>query len=376
MHKNNINKLIILVSILLLLLQPAAGAAQTGPSITAEAAVLIDWNSGRILYAKNPHLPKPMASITKIMTAILALEAGNLSDAVVASPRAAATEGSSIWLEEGEKKTLEELLYGLMLRSGNDAAVAIAEHIAGSEGAFAELMTRRARELGARNTSFRNPHGLHHQEHYTTAYDYALISAHAMGISKFKKIVGTEHITITWPGHPWNRHLYNQNKLLEIYRGAEGIKTGWTTPAGRCFVGAATRNGRRLVAVVLNAPNMWDDTVELLDHGFRSFSYQPVIYKGQNLKTLPVLNSNEERVMLMASQTFLYPMAKGEEGKVSYRFNTADSLDAPINKGEIVGELEVYFERELVGVVEMQAAADIKKLTFWQRFKRLIGRDN
>jgi len=198
------------------------------------------WKGGRILYARNPYLPRPMASITKVMTAVLALEIGRLDNSVAVSPRAAQTGGSSVWLEEGETKTLEELLYALMLRSGNDAAVAIVEHLAGDEKTFAGIMTRRARELGAKNTVFQNSHGLHHPEHYTTAYDYSLITAYAMSISKFREIVGTAHTIISWPGHPWDRHLYNQNKLLEIYAGAEGVKTGWTTLAGRCFVGVAT----------------------------------------------------------------------------------------------------------------------------------------
>jgi serine-type D-Ala-D-Ala carboxypeptidase (penicillin-binding protein 5/6) len=249
------------------------------------------------------------------MTAILALEAGNLKDVVVTSPRAAATGGSSIWLEEGEEKSLEELLYGLMLRSGNDAAVAIAEHIAGDESSYAQMMTRRSQELGARNTSFQNPHGLHHNEHYTTAYDFSRIAAHAMGISKFKEIIATEHTIISWPGHPWERHLYNQNKLLEIYPGAEGIKTGWTTPAGRCFVGAATREGRRLIVVLLNAPSMWEDAVALLDYGYNNYSYQPLIYEGQSLKTVPVLKVYKTESPLLLPNLSSFPCKRERRRK-------------------------------------------------------------
>ncbi|MEW5922079.1 MAG: D-alanyl-D-alanine carboxypeptidase family protein [Bacillota bacterium] len=366
--------LAIIIMFCLFLFPKSVAAADMGLTISAEAAVLLDWNSGRILYARKPHLPKPMASTTKIMTAILALEMGTLDELVVTSPRAASTGGSSIWLEEGEEKTLEELLYGLMLRSGNDAAVAIAEHIAGKENSFAEIMTRRARDLGARNTSFRNPHGLHHEEHYTTAYDLSLIAAHAMGISKFKEIITTDHIIISWPGHPWDRHLYNQNRLLEIYQGAEGIKTGWTTPAGRCFVGAATREGRRLVVVLLNAPQMWEDTIKLLDYGFDSFTYQQLIDGGQHLKTIPVLNCQAGKVTVMAARPFVYPMQAGEEGKVSYRFVVSDSLQAPLRAGERIGELEILFERELIGLVDLVTVEEVKILTLWQRIKRMMGR--
>lgn len=309
----------LLVALLMLATWPFITGAeekdQSLPDISAEAAVLLDWKSNRILFARNLHLPKPMASTTKIMTAILALENGSLDDLVVTSPRAAFTGGSSIWLEEGEEKTLEELLYGLMLRSGNDAAVAIAEHISGSVESFASMMTARAQELGAVNTSFRNPHGLHHPEHYTTAYDLALISSHAMGINKFCQIVSTPRITISWPGHPWNRVLYNQNKLLEIYRGGEGIKTGWTTPAGRCYVGSASRNGRRLIVVLLNAPRMWEDAVALLDYGFNSFEYCPLIEEGQYLKAIPVIDGLQGKTEAIAAQSFYYPLQENEKKK-------------------------------------------------------------
>lgn len=379
MHKNNPRSrgsafLAIAVLFCLFLVPQGVMAAAALPQISAEAAVLLDWNSGRILYARKPHLPKPMASTTKIMTAILGLEMGKLDDTVLTSPRAAAAGGSSIWLEEGEEKTLEELLYGLMLRSGNDAAVAIAEHLAGKETAFAEIMTRRARELGARNTSFRNPHGLHHEEHYTTAYDLCLIAAHAMGMVKFREIISTDHIIISWPGHPWDRHLYNQNKLLELYAGGEGIKTGWTTPAGRCFAGAASRNGRRLVVVLLNAPQMWEDTIKLLDYGFDGFSYEELIIGGQHLKTIPVFGGRTEKVTVMANRSFVYPMQDGEKGKASFRFMINDPLHAPLRAGEIVGELEIMFAGELVGMVELVAVQEVKKMTLWQRIKRMMGR--
>lgn len=369
-----LKRILLCILVVILLLSGSVAGASDSPFLTAEAAVLLDWNSGRVLYVKNPYLPKPMASITKIMTAVIALETADLRDIVVTSSRAATTAGSSIWLEEGEKKTLEELLYGLMLRSGNDAAVAIAEHVAGDVESFANLMTGRARELGARNTSFRNPHGLHHENHYTTAHDFALIASHAMGLSRFREIISAEHVIISWPGHPWERHLYNQNKLLEIYPDAEGIKTGWTTPAGRCFVGAAAKDGRRLIAVVLNAPGMWEDTVKLLDHGFTNYLYQPVIYEGQYLKTVSVVNSTAQRVQIISGKTFKYPLAEGEEQRISYRFNINNPLYAPLKKGETVGEMEIYFEQELVGMVDLLAAADISKLTIWQRLKQFAGR--
>lgn len=343
--------------------------------ISAEAAVLLDWNSGRVLYAKKPHLQKPMASTTKIMTAIIALEKGNLHDEIITSAQAAAVGGSSIWLEAGEKKTLEELLYGLMLRSGNDAATAIAEHIGGSVESFADLMTGRAKEIGAVNTSFRNPHGLHHPDHYTTAYDLAAIASHAMGINEFRTIISTPQITISWPGHPWDRHLYNQNKLLEIYPGAEGIKTGWTTPAGRCFAGAAKRDGRRLIVVVLNAPQMWEDTVALLDYGFNNFTSYPLIKTQQFLKSIAVQDGISGKVEAVAGSSFYYPLENEEEiTKATYRFLVQEPLKAPLRKHERIGELEIYFDGQIVGAIDLLAGSEVKEISLWNKIKKKFGR--
>ena len=208
------------------------------PQVTARAAVVLDQATGRILFSKNAYEQLPMASTTKIMTAVLAIESGRLSETVTVSEQAALVEGSSVELEAGEEKTLEELLYGLILRSGNDAAVAIAEFLAGSVEEFAERMTERAHQLGAVHTKFMNPHGLDHEEHYTTAYDLALIAAHAMTLPKFREVAATAEKKISWPGRPYDRILRNQNKLLTMYEGAEGIKTGWTTPP-------AASSGRR-----------------------------------------------------------------------------------------------------------------------------------
>ena len=228
-------------------------------------------------------MPEPLfgqagGSTTKIMTAVIALEKGKLNDKIITSPRAANTGGSSIWLEEGEVKNMEELLLGLMLRSGNDAAVAIAEHISGSVEDFAALMTQRAAELGALNTSFCNPHGLHHPEHYSTPYDMALISAHAMGIKEFRRIVSTASAVISWPEQPWDRVYIIKQTLTSYKEPKESNRL--TTPAGRCFVGAAARDGRRLISVVLNAPQMWEDTQILLDYGFVEFQHKCFLKKG------------------------------------------------------------------------------------------------
>lgn len=374
MRKSSFILICLSLFLLFFLFFPGSGSRAELPEISAEAAVVLDWNSGRILYARNPHLPLPMASTTKIMTALLALEKGSLTDVVVTSARAAQTGGSSIWLEEGEKKTLEELLYGLMLRSGNDAAVAIAEHISGSVESFAQLMTRRAKELGAQNTVFQNPHGLHHPEHYTTTYDLALLSAHAMGLKEFRRIIATPSVLISWPSHPWDRCLYNQNKLFELYPGAEGIKTGWTTPAGRCFIGAARQGNRRLVSVVLDAPQMWEDTVLLLDFGFRNFNYTCLVHQGQYLKSAAVAKGVSEKVKVTAAESFYYPLKEKEEEKVTYRYLLREPYKAPLRKDERIGEVEICLGKEVVGVIDLLAGQDVKKIGFWRQWQKKPGR--
>lgn len=195
-------------------------------AISAQSAVLIDSSSGRILYEHNAYQRLPMASTTKIMTGLLACESGKLDKTVKASPFASGTEGSSLWLKIGEKQTLENLTYGLMLKSGNDAAVAIAEYLGGSIDAFALLMNKRAKEIGAVNTNFKNPHGLDTEEHYTTAYDLALIASEAMKNKKFREIVSTKNYSIPMQGEKWDRALKNHNKLLWRYEGCNGVKTG------------------------------------------------------------------------------------------------------------------------------------------------------
>ncbi|MEW5784876.1 MAG: D-alanyl-D-alanine carboxypeptidase family protein [Bacillota bacterium] len=344
--------------------------------ISALAAVLMDQKSGRVLWERNPHRSLPIASITKIMTAILALELGHMEDVIVVSKEAADTEGSSIWLEEGEKKTLEELLYGLILISGNDAAVAIAEHLAGSVEEFAMLMNEKAREIGAVNSHFTNPHGLPDDEHFSTAYDMALIACYALNNERFREIAATEEHTISWPDHPWDRIMSNQNRLLEKYPGGDGVKTGWTQKAGRCFVGSATRNDWQLVVVVLNAPQMWEDATALLDYGFNSYRQEKLLYRGQVVSTAEV-TKGEERVNVVVAESFCYPLRPGEKAVILYRINLVEELSAPLPAGYSLGEMEMFLDDAVIGRVELQAGQAVKRhpvskywvllwATFWE----------
>ena len=355
---------------------PGKAQAMEPPTVTARAAIVLDAATKRILFSKNAYEQLPMASTTKIMTAILAIESGKLEDVVKVSEYASLVEGSSSDLEAGETKTLEELLYGLILRSGNDVAVAIAEHLGGSVEKFAEMMTERARQLGAKQTSFMNPHGLDHENHYTTAYDLALIAAHAMSLPKFREVAATPEKKISWTGRPYDRVLRNQNRLLFMYEGAEGIKTGWTTPAGRCFVGAASRDGWRLVSVVLNAPQMWEDTQKLFDFGFTHYSWQEIIAAGQHLVTVEVLKGREETVALSAARSAGLPLKENEAEYLRYEFEVNKEITAPIKKGQKLGTLHVYFGRQHVAQTPLVAAEAVERSSLLHRlvtfFRRLF----
>jgi serine-type D-Ala-D-Ala carboxypeptidase (penicillin-binding protein 5/6) len=356
----------------LILAAPLAAitASEEEMEITAQAAVLMDRQTNRVLWQKNAYRCLPMASTTKVMTAILALELGNEHDVVKTSLRAANTEGSSIWLEEGEEKTLGELLYGLMLRSGNDAAVAIAEHIDGSVEKFAVRMNEKAKEIGAQNTNFRNPHGLPADNHYSTAYDLALISAYALRNQRFREIISTPEYTISWPGREWDRVMLNQNRLLEQYPGGDGVKTGWTKKAGRCFIGSATRDEWQLLVVVLNAPQMWEDAASLLDYGFAEYSREKVLYQGQVVKSAEVLKG-KTRVDVAVGEDFFYPLQPGERAAVQFRFSLPEKFSAPLSAGCKLGELEMYLNGELLGKVALHAGHAVQRLPIGHHFAQL-----
>lgn len=344
------------------------------PSTAARAAVVMEASSKRVLYAKNPHMKLPMASTTKIMTAILAIEMGNLEDVVTVSPKAVGVEGSSIYLAKGERLTLEQLLYGLMLRSGNDAAVAIAEHIGGSVENFVRLMNRKAVQIGARNTNFVNPHGLHDDMHYTTAYDLALISAYAMQNPVFRTIVSTKYKKIPWEGRGYDRVLQNKNALLWSYEGANGIKTGYTKVSRRCLASAALRDGMQLVCVVLDCQPWFDDSATLLDYGFANFKPYTVVSKEQVLGHIPVRDGYEAQVAAVCREEILLPVREGEEKEISVEVKLPQYLKAPVKAGTKVGYVKVTLGDEVSIRKDLYTAADVKENTIRSNFKRIIDR--
>ena len=305
--------LLVLCLLASLLLHPLGAAAQEAEyglsdislarldsvgSISAQSAVLIDAASGRVLYGKDEHQRLPMASTTKIMTALCAVELGDVRQTVTVSPKAVGIEGSSVYLYENEKLTLEQLLYALLLESANDAAAAIAIALCGSIEAFADQMNEKAAELGLENTHFENPHGLDGEQHYTTAHDLALIARAALEHPTLRNIFATRKFTIPLNGTQGARSLVNHNKMLRYYEGAIGVKTGFTKKSGRCLVSAAERDGLTLIAVTLNAPDDWNDHTHMLDAGFAAYEHVELCGDDGFQSMLPVTGGKESYVIV------------------------------------------------------------------------------
>ncbi len=366
-------------------LVPAVALAnQTAvPTIGAKGAALMDVDSGRLLYGKNEHVQLPMASTTKIMTAILAIESGRLNELVTVSSNAVKVEPSSIWLVAGEQMSLLHLVYGLMLRSGNDAAIAIAEHLAGSVSAFAELMNAKARELGMVNTNFTNSHGLPDNNHYTTAYDLAMLSAYALRNPQFRAIVSTTRISIADERTGAPRIWYNKNRMLEIYPGADGVKTGWTRAAGHCLVASASRSGQRLVAVVLNSPDDWGETASLLDYGFANYRPLCLFSAGQYIATVEVARGNPPNVGVLAEESFFWPVRKGEQVQLQYLVQLELPIVAPLRRGDRVGYMLVIEKGRTVARIPLVSDQTVtpnwwRELLpgLWKNFSQLLWRGN
>ena len=340
----------------------SAVATSVSPYIDATAALVMEAGSGRVLYSKNPTVKKSIASTTKIMTAIVAIENGDMEDVVTISRKAAGTGGSSLNLGEGKKFTLQELLYGMLMNSGNDAAVAVAEHIGGSVENFAVMMNKKAREIGAANTNYVTPHGLDAEGQYSTAYDLALVTRYALKNPVFAKIVSTNTSYI--PGH----QLYNTNELLELYPGADGVKTGYTGKAGRCLVASATRDGMRIISVVLGSPTRYkraEASRMILDYGFNNYSMYTMIKAGSGVKSLPVRRGVTRTVAVKAMETVEIPLRQDELEKLEARVSLPQELQAPVYAGTDTGFVEYTVDGEVVGQAMLKTWDDVRRKGFF-----------
>ena len=325
-----------------------------GPKVYASAAILIESKSGAILYAKNADLRRAPASTTKIMTAIVALEKGDLTKVITVSPRAARTGGSTIHLKPGDRLSLKELLEGVMLRSGNDGSMAVAEGVAGSIEKFTELMNIKAKEIGAVNTNFRNPHGLRAPSHYTTALDLALMARYGLANRLFANLVKKKNALLEWEERRKSVEVRNTNRLLWYLEGADGVKTGTTNEAGHCLVASATRDRKQLITVVLNSGDRWGDSQRLLEYGFQEFEILKIAAANRNLTKIKVKKGWPRKVDLYPRSDLVAVVRKGEVEKVTPKIRVyQNSVSAPLKPGEVLGEVGYYYQNQLVAKVDL-----------------------
>lgn len=352
------------------------------PALSAEAAVLIEAESGAVIAGKNADTPMPMASTTKIMTALVALSIAAPETEITVTSEAVGVEGSSIYLTEGEVLTLEQLLRALLLESANDAAVAIAVGLCDSVDAFADEMNRMAIDMGLRQTHFCNPHGLDDAEHFTTAYELARITQRALEIPLLRQIVSTRRATIPHAGTDGARLLVNHNKLLRLYEGCIGVKTGYTKRSGRCLVSAAERDGVTMIAVTLNAPDDWNDHKTLLDYGFSAFESVELCKEDEFCMPMAVVGGQESYVMLSNAEARQITLPTGH-GEILRSIELPRFVYAAVAENEIIGRVVWRCDRdgdgyaEIIAEVELCALYDVDRIrvrrSFWQWLCDLLG---
>lgn len=361
-------KILLLFPCLLLLF--GCAHASESLAVDAKAAVLIDADSGRVLFAKNENTPLPEASCTKIMTALVALEHSSLDESVTAGKNAHGVSGTSLYLSEGETLTMEQMLYGLMLRSGNDAAVAIAEHVAGSVDAFCEMMNERARSLDA-DATFKNPHGLDADGHAASALGLARIMREAMKNSDFRTITATQKKIIPWVGNEYSRVLENKNRLLSTYEGANGGKTGYTSKAGRCLVFSAKRGETELIGVVLNCPTWFETAQKMLDFGFEQYATQTFIEGGAVAGQTQICGGVSESVNAVAARSLCAALSETEKAELQFVLPTQS---APVIAGQTVGQARLLLNRTPIDACALLAESSVPARNLRSSLLHIIAR--
>ncbi len=332
--------------------------------IISPAAVAIDTINNRILYEKNAFTNRQMASTTKMMTAILAIENTNLDDIVTISQKAANVGGSQAYLRAGEKIKMEHLLYGLMLPSGNDAGIAVAEHLAGNVDEFLKMMDKKALEIGAKDTKYGSPHGLD-RKNSSTAYDLAIIASYCLKNPTFSTIVKSKTKLIPRQGIPEGTQYYNTNEMLDSYPNADGVKTGYTGPAGRCLVTSATRNDWQVVSVILGASsrnNRSNDSRQILDFVFDKYPLITVLEENQHILNIEVLKGVEDKVQLINKGQINAHINDDELINIKREYNIPDKLEAPIKENTLVGEVTFKLNETVLGTSQLYTK---NKVEFW-----------
>ena len=346
--------------------------AEEGEQIdsSARSAILIERETGKALLSHNAHEKLPMASTTKVMTALITLEYGGLDEVVTVGRNAYGVPGTSIYLNLGEKITLRDLLYGLMLASGNDAAVAIAEHIGGDVETFCRMMTERASQLGCTDTVFLTPHGLPKDGHFTTAHDLALIAQEAMKHDLFREIVSTRRASIPWEGRSYQRILNNKNKLLSTYEGATGIKTGYTKAAGRCLVFGAKRDGLEVIGVVLRCSDWFDEAARLMDAAFERYEMFTVFDEGETVRVLPVEEGTQETVCILCGGSLAAAVPKGTIPVLE--FDLPETVLAGQEEGSVVGEVRLVHDGQTLAAAPLVLGETLAQRDYAYELDRVV----
>lgn len=349
-----------------------AANALAAPGIKAGSAILLDADTGEVLLEKSPDAARSPASTTKIMTALLLIENAPLDAWVTASKSVETVTGSSLHLRAGERISVRDLLYAILLRSANDACVAAAEYVSGSIAAFAEKMNQRAADLGMKRTNFANPHGLTDPLHYTTARDLAVLTRHAMENPTFAEIARTPKMWVN--SRSLNRKdllVRSHNKLLGKYAGLDGVKTGYTRPAGRCFVGSATRGGWRLVSVVMKSPNWQEETKALLDYGFKSFQRKLLAPRGQVVGEVMVSGASRSSVQAVLSRDLRVALPIEGKGPLITLKPVFYEVAGAVSPGQVVGTMEIRKGPVMVAGVPLVAKEGLTASTPLQSARRI-----
>ncbi|MBR1653954.1 MAG: D-alanyl-D-alanine carboxypeptidase [Clostridia bacterium] len=352
------------------------------PKLNSRIAIAYDRKSGNVIWGKDENKRSAMASTTKIMTSLILIENADLTQTVTISAKAGGTGGSRLGLKKNDKITLKDLLYGLMLKSGNDAAVAIAETVGGSVEGFSDMMNAKAKELGLENTHYVTPHGLDNPDHYTTAYELAKLADYALNNETFAKVVNTKSYTVIINGYP--KTISNTNELLGYLEGVNGVKTGFTNNAGRCLVTSVNRNGFEIITVVLQADTKkfrTSDSIKLINYVYENyelFNIKEVVdekfnnWCQINQNRIQVNKSNNNNNMKLYTSELdneLIPIKKSDKDKVDVEINNLFYFEAPVVKDETVGSLKVCLNNEIIDVLEIKNKETIEKKDIWDYVK-------
>lgn len=370
---------LLLSVVVLFFIFPRNVSAQGMPSISAVSAVLINAETGSVIYEKNAYEKRAMASTTKIMTALLTIEAGDLDKKFTVDSYAIQVEGTSMGLRQGDIVTRRALLYGILLPSGNDAANAAAVSVSGSMSEFVKLMNKKAEALGLSDTYFANPSGLDAEGHYTTAYDLAQLAREALKNPVFAEICCCADAQVEFGNPPYLRSLANSNKMLWQYEGCYGVKTGFTDNARRCLVSAAEREGVRLICVTLNDPDDWRDHTSMLDYGFTQVKPTEIVLPDP--VSIPVIGGGSEKVKLQLKDRLTLPLSQTETQSVSFRLSAEPFLYAGFKAGQQAGKAEIFLDGKYIQTIALITESGVEarepQLGFFQKIwcfiRRFIG---